>query len=638
MLKRLAVPFAAIILVLSGVWWTSEAAREAWVSVRSKHLLVVGNGSEKEIRLVARRLEQFRDAVSQVFTGPSLNDRVPTTVIVFRDDYSYRPFKVSENNAGYFQPGKDVNYITLSTEVRGDQDPFTIIFHEYTHLLVNTSIGTVPPWFNEGLAEYYSTLSIDADRKVMVGRPIHRHIMLLRQNPLLPLRTLFQVDYKSPHYNEGHKQSLFYAESWALMHYLLTNKNGQRASQMWKFLELMKEGGGVEPAFEKSFETTFEGMENELRQYIRQNYYQTFDSNLTGKATAEPRLTAAPVSDAEAQAYLGDLLLHSNRPEAEEFLQRALKLDPNLAFAHAALGMLRFRQSKWSEALVSLERAVASETADYLIRYSYAFVLSRQGETGLNPASGFSSESGAKARQQLKKVISLRPDFPDSYNLLAYVNLVTNTEIDETIQTLQRALVRLPGRLDFTYMLGQLYMHKDDYKQARPMLEQVVRGTVEDRVRRHAELLISTMVSVEEQRLQKAAARRARGVNPETPTRTGFANQAPNPSEELREFLRIPAPGETQTQGKLLSIECEQGGLVFVVKTSDRVLRLRTETFQQIKRTTYTADVRGTLTCGKRQPENAVVVCYVPADNKTTKTDGVLSSVEFVPNDFTLAP
>jgi tetratricopeptide (TPR) repeat protein len=638
MLKRLAVPLAAIFLCLSGTWWASEAARETWVSVRANQLLVVGNSSEKEIRLVATRLEQFREAISQVFTGPSLHDRVPTTVIVFKNDDDYRPFKMSDNNAGYFQPGKDVNYITLSTEVRGEQDPFTIIFHEYTHLLVNNSIGTVPPWFNEGLAEYYSSLSIGSDRKVIVGRPIQRHLMLLRRNPLLPLRTLFHVDYKSPHYNEGHKQSIFYAESWALIHYLLTNKNGLRTSQMWKFLELTKEGVAVEPAFQKSFETTFEGLENELRHYIRQDYYRMFEANLANKASNQPRLTTAPVSDAQAQAYLGDLLVHSSRPEAEEFLLRAIKLDPNLEFAHAALGMLRFRQSKWSEALVNLERAVASETADYLIRYSYAFVLSRQRETDRNPAFGFSSESAAKARPQLKKAISLRPDFPDSYNLLAYVNLVTNTDIDETIETLQRALVRLPGRIDFIYMLGQLYMHKDDYKQAKPLLEQVVKGQVEDRVRRHAELLISTMANIEEQRLQKEAALRARGLNPDTSTMAGYANQTPNPSSELRQFLRIPPKGEMQKLGKLLSIECEQGGLVFVVKTSDRVLRLHTQTFQQIRRTTYTADVRGTLTCGKRQPENAVVVCYLPADNKTTKTDGVLSSVEFVPEDFTLMP
>jgi len=102
--------------------------------------------------------------------------------------------------------------------------------------------------------------------------------------------------------------------------------------------------------------------------------------------------------------------------------------------------------------------------------------------------------------------------------------------------------------------------------------------------------------------------------------------------------LRIPETAESRTQGRLMSIECEQGGLVFVVKTRDRVLRLRTDTFQQIRRATFTFDVRGTLTCGKRKPESSVVVCYKAVANKEIKTDGVLSSVEFVPEDFSLIP
>ena len=58
--------------------------------------------------------------------------------------------KVSEV-AGYFQSGSDVNYITLTTEVHGEQNPFDVIFHEYTHLFVNNNMGNPPTWFNEGL-------------------------------------------------------------------------------------------------------------------------------------------------------------------------------------------------------------------------------------------------------------------------------------------------------------------------------------------------------------------------------------------------------------------------------------------------------------------------------------------------------
>jgi len=186
---------ASLLVALCGLS-VNVIARDSWVSVRSKHLLVIGNGSEKEIRQVTARLEQFREVVSTLLAKAGSDSAIPTTVIVFKDDASYGPFKVSENNSGYFQPGQDVNYITLSTESRGDLDPFSTIFHEYTHLLVNDTFGKTPAWFNEGLAELYSTLSVSDDQRVVIGRPIRRHISTLQQNSLLPLRTLLEVDYK----------------------------------------------------------------------------------------------------------------------------------------------------------------------------------------------------------------------------------------------------------------------------------------------------------------------------------------------------------------------------------------------------------------------------------------------------------
>ena len=232
-MKRSAVFFATILCFLTFLpAQTSVWAKDNWVSVRSKNFFLIGNASEKEIRQVGTRLEQFREVFSRLFTRMNLTSPVPTTVIVFKSDKSYAPFKPNPNLAGYFQPGPDVNYITLTTETRGAQDPFNIIFHEYTHLLVNNNSGNVPIWFNEGLAEYYSTVKVTDDQKFELGNPISSHVYLLRDKKMLPLRTLFQVDHKSPYYNERDKQSVFYAESWALMHYLILGKGAQRVSRL----------------------------------------------------------------------------------------------------------------------------------------------------------------------------------------------------------------------------------------------------------------------------------------------------------------------------------------------------------------------------------------------------------------------
>src|SRR6185436_12058862 len=194
-MKRFVFPLAVAACLLAVVAQnTPVAAKDTWVSLRTKNFSMLGNASEKDIRRVAVKLEQFREVFTNLFPNTRFNSPVPTTVVVFKSDSSYGPFKPKPDVAGYFQSGEDVNYITLTTEVRGEQDPFRVIFHEYTHLMVNNTFANAPLWFNEGLAEYYSTFSITDDQKIVLGNPIGHHVFLLRENKMLPLKTLFEVD------------------------------------------------------------------------------------------------------------------------------------------------------------------------------------------------------------------------------------------------------------------------------------------------------------------------------------------------------------------------------------------------------------------------------------------------------------
>ena len=116
-MKRSIYFLALVFCFLTVLTATSPVfAKDNWTSVRSKNFFLIGNGSEKEIRQVAVQLEQFREVFSRLFTKANFNSPVPTTVVVFKSDSSYKPFKAGPNTAGYFQPGPDVNYITLTTE------------------------------------------------------------------------------------------------------------------------------------------------------------------------------------------------------------------------------------------------------------------------------------------------------------------------------------------------------------------------------------------------------------------------------------------------------------------------------------------------------------------------------------------
>src|SRR5258706_3566703 len=110
------IVFALAFLALALIDHPTVQAKDNWTSVHSQNFQLVGNASEKDIRLVANRLEQFRKVFSLLLPAMKTNSPVPTTVIVFKSDGSYKPFKANQNIAGYFQAGEDVNYITLTTE------------------------------------------------------------------------------------------------------------------------------------------------------------------------------------------------------------------------------------------------------------------------------------------------------------------------------------------------------------------------------------------------------------------------------------------------------------------------------------------------------------------------------------------
>src|SRR5438093_13711489 len=94
-------------------------AADKWLSVRSRNFLVIGNANEPDIRRVGRYLEEFRSAFAMMFPKVEQTSSVPTTIVVFKNDESFVPYKPvydgkPANAVAYFQPGEDVNYSAVS--------------------------------------------------------------------------------------------------------------------------------------------------------------------------------------------------------------------------------------------------------------------------------------------------------------------------------------------------------------------------------------------------------------------------------------------------------------------------------------------------------------------------------------------
>jgi Putative Zn-dependent protease, contains TPR repeats len=375
-------------LLLCIVACVPAVAAGNWISVRSKNFFLAGDAPEPAMRDVALRLEQFREAFGQIFPGLKLDSGVRTNVIVFKDSLSYRPFKPKRPDgtpddavAGYFLAGDDINYITLSIDP-SNGNPYRTIYHEYVHYLLRSNVGArdLPRWMDEGIAQYYETLQF-MDNRVLLGGAPADYLSLLRRNRLIPLKTFFATDNVSLHRQGDDLRSLFYMQAWALVHYLIQNDKGRANDRFDRFFKLLESNESSEDAFKRAFQINYDSLETALAAYIVQPVLPTTVETLSRNIMPEAGMSVSAISEAQADAFLGDLLCKSDRlDEAEVFLQKAVALDDPPGLAYSALGSLLIRQGKFAEAGKFLEKAIARDPTNHLAYFNFAYAMSRAGE------------------------------------------------------------------------------------------------------------------------------------------------------------------------------------------------------------------------------------------------------------------
>jgi Tfp pilus assembly protein PilF len=636
---------AKIIALVLLVWCFSEsapravAAREQWTSLRSKNFFLVGNASEKDIRKVATQLEQFREVFRRLSNRTKLTSQAPMRVIVFKNDASFHPFmpvwqgRINEV-AGYFQPGQDVNHISLTSEFR-ENNPFATIFHEYVHAITNDNFGRMPLWFNEGLAEFYSMFEVsDGDKKVLIGKPIGRHVLLLRENKFLPLSQLFSIAHNSSEYNERDKKGIFYAQSWALVHYLILGNQGKRQPQFASFIQLLSTGASIEDCFRKAFETDFATLEKELRAYIGRSSYPVTYYTFTEKLTFDSEMQASSVSEAEWQAYLGDLLLHQGRGDCEKYLKRALELDSSLPLANAAMGQMHFRAGRFDEAREYLQKAVASPAANnpesFLLHYYYAFVLTHRNGIG-GTIMGIPPETLKTIRRELQQAIALNPEFAESYNLLVFANLVTGEQLAESVPLIRKAITLAPARQDLVFMLAQLLYRQEKHDEAEKILKTLTSAEADTQVRSQAQTLLEAIAVT--RRYQAESAERMKQMQAEADKQGQYRvieekDSSGQSTDDVRPYLRR-REGHS-VEGLLMRIDCPDSGITLFIKVGNKTLRLHSTAMERVKFVSYSPDVSTEITCGTLTKPLTVVVQYNPAKEPKPGYDGEPLEVSFV--------
>jgi tetratricopeptide (TPR) repeat protein len=448
-------------------------ADQQWVEVDSSHFSVATDGGEKRAHEVAQRFEQMRMAFGVIFKKVSVNT-APLQIIAFRNSkelrqfaplYGGKPIEVAGfflGNGGHGGPGsnEERQYIALDLS---EEDSWGTVFHEYAHLLINSNFPPSPVWFDEGFAEYCSSLKVDK-KEIAIGLVKPELPELLSQSRWLKITDLFSVSHNSQIYNRDDRRSVFYAQSWLTVHFFMTKNMLKQASAYIQMTE--NQHVPVPEAIRRSF-----GMEPEALERMIENYFRGGATHFI--APVPPGLPAVqfnahPLSDLDIKSVMADLDYHSRDYRARgitEF-QEILAKQPENGVANRGLGYEAMQKNDWDKAGEHFKRAAAQNVKDPQVHYLLALMMSRKGMF-----SG-KRENLDDIKKELAAAIALEPNYPDAYNLLG-MTLSYAGEKKDAIDILQKAIALSPRNPWYMGNLANAYLQAQDLDHAIPLLQEL---------------------------------------------------------------------------------------------------------------------------------------------------------------------
>ena len=654
---------ARILAALALLSLTASAADAGWTQLRSQNFLFIGDASERTIRATAQKVEQFREVMLRAMPGAPATSPVPTIVFVFGNDASFTPYKPRFEGriveaAGLFLQNEDINYILVNAEAL--DRAFKVVFHEYSHFLLGNWSDDLPVWVNEGMAEVYSTFEDrEGGRKALLGLADDNHLGLLQASTMIPVRELIAIDHSSPTYNEGTRRGVLYAESWALVHYLMFADKGSRQPQLSAFLGAIKIGTPPEQAFANAFGDSA-ALDKELRNYVRNFAFSAVRLDLGEKVDGGTMSRGETIAEPQAAAYLGDVLVRLGRADtARTQLRGLLEKDAGLARAACVLGLLELREKRYEEALRLLERGAAAAPDDAWIQTALASALIRRGEQ--DPDADTDALAG-RARTALARAVDRDDAFAHTLATFGRAHLFDGGDPKLAFAVFERAAKLVPGREEYRALLAHALVLQSEYTRATAQLGPLVARATQPEIRDYARRLlaeISRVQNTERSRtsaLESAAAdaaARAQAVEaraaerddsppasaapgdvPDRPDPTAVDARAGSRARRMRSTpaLREVKAGETRVLGVFAAVECATGGLVLRIESERRVLRLSTRSFDEVEFISYRKDGPKGVACGEQRPLFPVLATFRAGDRPGV--DGTAVAIEVVEDDY----
>lgn len=615
-----------------------------WLEIHSTHFTVITDAGEKKGKEVALRFEQMRAVFAGLLMKDRLNEPVPLTILAFKNDKDYyqsAPLRKGQDNQlqpisvpGFFVPGEDQNFIVLNLF---EEESWRAVTHNLAHLWLNYNYPPVEGWFDEGMAEYFSSIRVD-NKQVEIGgdpelTPLFTEDLLENQqearNPpksltellggqvWLALPDFLTMKHDTSTYVEATHHTLFYAQSWMVVHYLLHEKKLPETGTYFDLVE--NQHVPVEEAVQKAYGVTAAQFDQAVKDYFHSltPLFTALDASKLPNAPPNPpqvyRLPAPvgpedsaiitkPMRESDARALMAEMKMRiPERREAalKELQALATAPDPAAAgkadnkkdekgnaalvavtgneIAHRALAWDHLQHGEFDAALEELGEATALNQRDMWIRYYLAVLKYRVAQTRHAEIMGLPN-----MMQDLRAVLDWYPEFADAYDLLAMARRVGGGPVG-AMQAERAAIQLCPRNQEYVYHLAEIYIEAKKWDAARALLD-ILKTSGNPQVAVEAREQLGKLANEQKYGLSAAAAD-AKFAPQSTPFDVLDQDAAKRAAAE--KAAQTGGVGDRRTarffEGRLVGVDCSQSpAAVLTVVSGGTVLKLRTPDYKSL--------------------------------------------------------
>ena len=599
-----------------------------WIRVNSSHFSVVTDADEKHGHDVVVRFEQMRSVFAQLLARTRVNMSEPIDIIAVRSDDEYSkvvPIRQGQGIAsGFFLPGEDRDYFVLNLS---RDESWRSISREFAQVFLNYNYPPTQPWFDEGFAEYFSSLRLD-NKQAQIGSDPESFTELLNASPWPAIPDLFAMRPDVSAGQTSSRHTMFHAQSWIVMHYLLAQNKLPETGAYFDLVENQKLP--VEEAVQKAY-----GMSStQFGQAVKDDFHLLAPSSAAPQKGTQPSsvgiqiLAVTPddqigsstqqLSEAEGQALLAEMSvrLPEHREQAVQQLESiAGQPKTDNVVARRGLAWAHMEKKDFNAAVEELNSAATLNPKDPWLHYYLALVRSRAAQS-----AGGSIQGLPNMMQDLRLVLDWDPEFAEARNMLAMAQL-EGGGVHAAMDSMRPALQLSPRNQSYLLKMAQIYLAGKNWDAATALLErlksspdsQVAKSAAEQLqglpmlkkygVLPHGETTpqpppAATATSPASPSLSPPSApSSSSATSPSVTTRKAAAPQPktekPNPQSEEEASVDHPEQPASPPQpdkraiqfvkGKLVAIDCSQPpSAILTVAAGARLMKLRTENYKSL--------------------------------------------------------